>query len=115
MLHIMGSYLCNWLTFDPLGEVLDRHNKVFHLPYCQKERTQDVYSPSMERPQAVNQLQLFGWCVMPISLLLTLLTVLCILLEYMALNERGGELFKKDFRKLLSLERKYFKKTLIKN
>ena len=26
------------------------------------------------------------------------------LLEYMALNERGGELFKKDFRKLLSLE-----------
>ena len=27
-----------------------------------------------------------------------------ILLEYMALNERGGELFKKDFRKLLSLE-----------
>ena len=36
------------------------------------------------------------------------------LLEYMALNERGGELFKKDFRKLLSLEWKYFKKTLIK-
>jgi len=25
-------------------------------------------------------------------------------LEYMALNERGGELFKKDFSKLLSLE-----------
>ncbi len=32
----------------------------------------------------------------------------------MALNERGGEVFKKDFRKLLSLEWKYFKKTLIK-
>ena len=25
-------------------------------------------------------------------------------LEYMALNERGGELFKKDFSKILSLE-----------
>ena len=37
------------------------------------------------------------------------------MLEYMALNERGGELFKKDFRKLLSLKWKYFKKTLIKN
>ena len=37
------------------------------------------------------------------------------LLEYMALNESGGELFMKDFRKLLSLEWKYFKKTLIKN
>ena len=36
------------------------------------------------------------------------------LLEYMALNERGGELFKKGFHKLLSLEWKYFKKTLIK-
>ena len=36
-------------------------------------------------------------------------------LEYMALNERGGELFKKDFRKLSSLEWKYFNKTLIKN
>ena len=37
------------------------------------------------------------------------------MLEYMALNERGDELFKKDFRKILSLEWKYFKKTLIKN
>ena len=37
------------------------------------------------------------------------------LLEYMALNEKGGELFKNDFRKLLSLEWKYFKKTLTKN
>jgi len=27
-----------------------------------------------------------------------------LMLEHMALNERGGELFKKDFRKLLSLE-----------
>ena len=36
-------------------------------------------------------------------------------LEYMALNERGGELFKKDFSKLLSLEWKFFKRTLIKN
>ena len=37
------------------------------------------------------------------------------MLEYMALNERReGELFKKYFRKLLSLEWKYFKKTLIK-
>ena len=37
-------------------------------------------------------------------------------LEYMALNERGGgELFKKDFRKLLTLEWKFFKNTLIKN
>ena len=32
----------------------------------------------------------------------------------MALNKRGGELFKKDFCKLLSLEWKYFNKTLIK-
>jgi len=31
------------------------------------------------------------------------------------LKREGGELFKKDFRKLLSLEWKYFKKTLIKN
>ena len=30
------------------------------------------------------------------------------------LKREGGELFKKDFRKLLSLEWKYFKKTLIK-
>jgi len=29
-------------------------------------------------------------------------------------REGGGELFKKDFRKLLSLEWKYFNKTLIK-
>ena len=35
------------------------------------------------------------------------------MLEYMALNERGGgELFKKDFRKRLSLEWKYFKPCL---
>jgi len=33
----------------------------------------------------------------------------------MALNERGGELFKKDFRKLLSLELKFFERTLIKD
>jgi len=31
------------------------------------------------------------------------------------LKREGGELFKKDFRKLLSLEWKYFNKTLIKN
>jgi len=31
------------------------------------------------------------------------------------LKLEGGELFKKDFRKLLSLEWKYCKKTLIKN
>ena len=37
------------------------------------------------------------------------------MLEYMALNERGGELFKKDFRKLLTLEWKYFERTLIKD
>jgi len=37
------------------------------------------------------------------------------MLECMALNERGSELFKKDFRKILSLEWKYFNKTLIKN
>jgi len=39
------------------------------------------------------------------------------LLEYMALNERGGgcELFKKDFSKLLSLEWKFFERTLIKD
>ena len=39
----------------------------------------------------------------------------CQLLEYMALNERGGELFKKDFRKLLNLEWKFFERTLIKD
>ena len=31
------------------------------------------------------------------------------------LKREGGELFKKDFHKLLSLEWKYFNKTLIKN
>ena len=34
------------------------------------------------------------------------------MLEHMALNERGGELFKKDFRKLLSLEWKILHKYL---
>jgi len=33
----------------------------------------------------------------------------------MAVNERVGELFKKDFTKLLSLEWKFFEKTLIKD
>ena len=31
------------------------------------------------------------------------------------LKREGGEFFKKDFQKLLNLEWKYFKKTLIKN
>ena len=39
--------------------------------------------------------------------------------EYVAriygLKREGGELFKKDFSKLLTLERKFFKRTLIKN
>ena len=79
ILHLVGNYLCNWLNFDPLGEVLDHHNKVFHLTYRQRERTRDVYSPGMERPRAINRPQLLNWCAMPINMLLTLLTTLCIL------------------------------------
>ena len=41
--------------------------------------------------------------------------IVILLLEYMALNERGGELFKKDFWKLLNLEWKFFDRILIKD
>jgi len=50
VLDFLGSYLGDWLDFSPFGEVFNGDNKVFHLTNGKRERSQDVYSPSMERP-----------------------------------------------------------------
>ena len=59
-------------------EVLNRYHEILHLTNRQKERTQDVYSPCMERLGAMYWSQLLGGCVMPINMLLTLFASLCI-------------------------------------
>ena len=53
VLDLVGDYMCNWFCFYPLGEVLNHHHEILHLTNCQRERTQDVYSPSMERAGAM--------------------------------------------------------------
>jgi len=49
VLNLVGGYLRNWFNFYSLSEVLNRHHKELHLANCQREKTQDVYSPRMER------------------------------------------------------------------
>ena len=38
VLNFLGSYLGDWLGFDPFGEVLNGNDKVFHLANDQRER-----------------------------------------------------------------------------
>ena len=75
-LDLVCGDLGHWLCFDPLGEVLNRHYQVLHLPDRQWEGSQNVNFPSMERPGAVNRLQLFWGCLVPIGVLLALLATL---------------------------------------
>jgi len=77
MLHLVSSYLSNWLGLNPLCEVLNGYHEVLHVTNCQKERTQDFYPLSMERPWAVDWPQLLRWCVVSISMHMTLLALLC--------------------------------------
>ena len=72
--------LGHWFCFDPVGEILNCHHQVLHLPDRQRERSQDVDSPRMKRPRAVNRLQLLGRRLVPIGVLLALFATLRILL-----------------------------------
>jgi len=54
MLHLVSSYLRDWLGFDPLREIFNGNYEILHLPNHQRERTQDVYPPGMERPWAID-------------------------------------------------------------
>ena len=72
--------LGHWFRFNPLGEIFNCHHQVLHLPDHQWERSQNVDSPRMKRPRAVNRLQFLGRRFVPIGVLLALLATLCVLL-----------------------------------
>ena len=76
MLNLVGRNLRHWLGFYPLREILYGDHEVLHLPYRQRERSQYIDSPGMERPRAVNRYELFWWRFVPISVSLTLLALL---------------------------------------
>ena len=54
MLHLVSSYLCDWLGFNPLREVFNGYYEILHLTNRQREMSQDVYSPGIERPWAID-------------------------------------------------------------
>jgi len=41
----MSRDLCNWLSFNPLGEVLYGNDEVLHLTYGKGENSQKYLSP----------------------------------------------------------------------
>ena len=43
-----------WFCLNPFREVLDRHKQILHLPDRQREGSQNVDSPRVERPGAVD-------------------------------------------------------------
>ena len=54
LLYLVCSDLSHRFCFYPLREVLNSYYQVLHLPYRQRKRPQNVNSPSVERPWAVN-------------------------------------------------------------
>ena len=79
-LNLVCGNLGYWFRFNPLGEVFNRHHQVLHLPDRQWKESQNVDSPCMKRPRAVNRLQLLGRRLVPIGVLLALFATLGILL-----------------------------------
>ena len=78
MLDLAGCNLRYWPSLYPLHEILYGNHKVFHLPYRQREWPQNIDSPSMERPRAIDRSEIFSWRLVLVSVLLTLLALLCI-------------------------------------
>jgi len=54
MMNFVRGYLRNHPSFNPFGKVLDGNDEVLHLTYGQREMAQNVYTPGMERPWAIN-------------------------------------------------------------
>ena len=54
LLNLVCGDLCEWLCLYPLCEILNGDDQKLQLPYCQGEGSQDVNSPGVERPGAVN-------------------------------------------------------------
>ena len=78
VLDLVGRDLRHWLSLYPLREVLYGDHEVLHMSYHQRERSQYIDSPGMKRPGAVIRPELFWWRLVPVSVLLTLLALLCI-------------------------------------
>jgi len=76
VLYLVCGDLCDRFDFDPLCEVFDGYHDILYLACCQRERTQNVYFPGMERPRAVNRPQLFYGCMVSVCMSLALLTSL---------------------------------------
>ena len=50
VIDIFLSDLGKWLSLNPLGKVVDYHNKKFSLPNGLQKRTKDVHLPLSEWP-----------------------------------------------------------------
>jgi len=89
-----------------LDKLSHKSHKCVFLGFTRSQKGYKCFSPSLNRYlfHRMSPLVNLPFTVSLVLLLLFLHLIKLILLEYMALYERGGELFKKDFRKLLSLE-----------
>ena len=76
MQHLVSRDLRHWLGFNPLCEVFDGYYQILHLPYRQREGPQNVDSPRMKGPRAIDGPQLFWWRFVPVGVLLALLASL---------------------------------------
>ena len=74
--------VCWWLSFNPLGEVINAHQKSSHVSRCFREGSHNVQAPLSKMLGTRRRIKNTPWLMNVVSKSLTLVTLLHIFLNF---------------------------------
>ena len=80
-IHVLD--ICQWFSFNPLGEVIRANQQSSIIPYCLREMPYDIQAPLSKRPRARQRIENTPWLMNIRSKSLTLVTLLHVLLCFL--------------------------------